>query len=122
MLFALGIELFDAGLWFEAHEPWEEIWRSDRPQPRELFQGLVQAAAGLHIWHQRRRAAAASRMLGRAIDKLSAFAPSTLGVELEELVASLREWRRWLDGAEGPPPDPPRIGAAGKRSGERRGC
>ena len=32
-----AIGLFNAGRFFDAHEPWEEIWRSTNPEPRDLF-------------------------------------------------------------------------------------
>ncbi|PYQ54387.1 MAG: hypothetical protein DMF53_29615, partial [Acidobacteria bacterium] len=46
-LFRVGIDLVNRGQFFAAHEAWEEIWRSTTPEPRGLFQGLIQVAAAL---------------------------------------------------------------------------
>lgn len=43
--FARGIELFEAGAYFEAHEVWEEAWQHSRGTTRALLQGLIQLAA-----------------------------------------------------------------------------
>ena len=75
-----GVELFNEGRFFDSHEYFEEIWRSTNPEPRSLFQGLVQVAAGLHIWHDRRKAAPAARVLGRGMQRLSQFRPETFGI------------------------------------------
>ena len=40
--------LFDAGLYFEAHEVLEPYWMRAQDEEREILQGLIQVAAGLH--------------------------------------------------------------------------
>lgn len=51
-IFHEGLELFNAGQWFEAHEAWEDIWHM-ASGPRKLFyQGLIQCA--VTIEHMRR--------------------------------------------------------------------
>ncbi len=47
-LLADGINFFNAGRYFEAHEAWEDLWRETRGPLRLYYQGLVQAAVGLH--------------------------------------------------------------------------
>ena len=47
-LLAEGINFFNAGRYFEAHERWEDLWRETRGPLRLFYQGLVQAAVGLH--------------------------------------------------------------------------
>lgn len=44
MSWARGVELFNQGLFWEAHEAWEKIWLSDRC-PR--MRGMIQYAAAL---------------------------------------------------------------------------
>src|SRR5213076_1683753 len=43
-----GIIFFNAGRYFEAHEAWEDLWRVSGGPLRLFYQGLVQAAVGLH--------------------------------------------------------------------------
>ena len=51
-LFREGIELFNAGEWFEAHEVWEDAWRMATGQRKLFYQGLIQCAVTLE--HVRR--------------------------------------------------------------------
>jgi predicted metal-dependent hydrolase len=106
-LFEEGIAFFDAGRFFEAHEPWEEIWRSTNPEPRDFYQGLVQVAAGLHIWLARRKPAPAARVLGRGVRRLRALQAQNLGIDIPALVAALEPWQSWL--AARPHAAPPQL-------------
>ena len=51
-LFHAGLELFNRGDWFEAHETWEEIWHMASGQRKTFYQGLIQCAVTLE--HLRR--------------------------------------------------------------------
>lgn len=120
-LFRHGAELFDGGRYFEAHEPWEEIWRSRNPEPRELFRGLVQVAAGFHHWFERGRAGPAARLLARGAGRLAPFAdapetaPASATIDLVGFVDQLARWRAWLVEHAGEPPPPPRLRPARER-------
>jgi predicted metal-dependent hydrolase len=103
-LFEEGLAFFNAGRLFEAHEPWEEIWRSTNPEPRNLYQGLVQVAAGLHIWLARGKPAPAARVLGRGVERLRQFQPTAVGIDIAALVAALEPWQSWLEESTGPAP------------------
>lgn len=109
LLLRRGVELFNAGRFFDAHEPWEEIWRSRSPEPRHFFKGLVQVAAGLHIWHERGRAAPATRVLRRGMQRLEPFRPAALGIDVEALLEALEPWLRGLEAHGRPPTSIPRI-------------
>ena len=52
-----GIELFNAGRYWDAHEAWEEAWMPDRRGPDSgFYKGLIQVAAGcLHYTRHNRR-------------------------------------------------------------------
>jgi len=52
-----GIELFNEGRYWDAHEAWEEAWMPDRHGPDSgFFKGLIQVAAGcLHYTRHNRR-------------------------------------------------------------------
>jgi uncharacterized protein len=43
-----GIEHFNAGRYFEAHEIWEEIWMRSSGDSKLFYQMLIQAAVGFH--------------------------------------------------------------------------
>lgn len=42
-----GIELFNRGDFFEAHEVWEDLWAESTGDGHRFTQGLIQAAVGL---------------------------------------------------------------------------
>lgn len=108
-LFLEGIERFNRGEHFESHESWEEIWRSTAPEPRDLFQGLVQIAAGMHHFLDLDHPASAARVLGKGRRRLETFLPGTHGLDLEKLVLAVRAWEEWLKQREGEAPPVPRI-------------
>jgi predicted metal-dependent hydrolase len=108
--------LFDGGRFFAAHEGWEEIWRSTDPEPRDLWQGLVQLAAAFHHLTVRGRADVALRVLGKARRRLAnlppaaAFHCASLGLDLAALLAAIDAWSSWLAAdTPGAPPPPVRL-------------
>lgn len=104
-----GLERFNRGEFFASHESWEEVWRSTSPEPRDLFQGLVQIAAGMHHFLDRGNAEPARRLLGKGRDRLEPFPAVTLGLDLAGLVATVRVWEAWLAAPAGEAPAPPRL-------------
>jgi uncharacterized protein len=42
-----GIQFFNDGDFFEAHEVWEDLWADSHGDERRFVQGLIQAAVGL---------------------------------------------------------------------------
>jgi predicted metal-dependent hydrolase len=43
-----GIELFNAGEFFDAHEALEDVWREAGGAEKPFLQGLIQIAVALH--------------------------------------------------------------------------
>lgn len=99
-----GAALFNAGLFFEAHEYWEDVWRGSRPPERAFYHGLVQAAAG--SYHaEKGNAHGAAVLLSKARVKLEAYAPRYLGLDVAALLAALsavRTGRPSEEAAAGP--------------------
>ncbi|MFL6236194.1 MAG: DUF309 domain-containing protein [Thermoanaerobaculia bacterium] len=106
-LFRTGIDLFNQGRFFAAHEAWEEIWRSTSPEPRGLFQGLIQVAAALHQHLDLKRTEGPSRTLAKARRNLEPFAPEALGIDVADLLDQVGRWEGWLEGREGEAPPVP---------------
>ena len=88
-----GIELFDRGQFFEAHEVWEDAWRRARGDDQVLLHGLIQAAAGFHKLQILQPSGAAS-LLTKAAAKLAAIPPGAPVATLPEFRASLESWIR----------------------------
>jgi uncharacterized protein len=81
-----GVALFNQGLYWEAHEAWEEAWTPDRRGPdRGFYKGLIQVAAGcLHYGRRNRRGALNKWRSGAAY--LRPYLPRHRGIELAPLV------------------------------------
>lgn len=84
-----GIALFNAGDYFEQHEVLEEAWRGERGPIRHLYQGILQVGvAYLHI--QRGNYTGATRLLERALVKLTELPDVCQGVDVAQLVSDAR--------------------------------
>ena len=79
-----------AGEYFAAHEELEDAWRAAPAEERDFLQGLVHVAVA---WYQagRGRQIGTERQLAKAIRRLQPYGPAHRGVELEPLLAQLRE-------------------------------
>ena len=108
-LLRLGVERFNRGEFFAAHEAFEEIWRSTRPEPRDLFQGLVQVAAGLHHGLDRGKPEPARRVMARGRRRLEPLGPAACGLDLASLLAVVEAWERWFAEAGDRPPKLPAL-------------
>jgi hypothetical protein len=83
-----GLELARAGAYFEAHEELETAWRAATADERDFFQGLVHAVVFAYQ-AGRSRAVGAERQREKAIRRLSPYAPSHRGLDLERLLGAL---------------------------------
>jgi uncharacterized protein len=88
-LLAEGIELFNQGEYWHAHEVWEREWTPDRKGPDSgFYKGLIQVAAGcLHYTRHNRRGAINKWRSGA--DYLRPYLPAHKGVKLAPLVGSV---------------------------------
>ncbi len=84
-----GIDLFNSGRFWDAHEAWEEVWMPDRKAPDAgFYKGLIQIAAGcLHYGRHNRRGAVNKWRSGA--DYLRPYLPSNHGVRLGPLVSTV---------------------------------
>ena len=102
-----GIELFNRGRYFEAHEALEEAWRASPPEHKQCMQGLVQAAVGMHHFGHGNMTGARG-VLARAVRNIEPYAPERLGLTLAPLLESLRAWLACAEQG-GEPPAPPAM-------------
>ena len=104
-MFRRGVELFDAGYYWEAHEAWEALWHAAgrRGATADVLRGLIKlAAAGIKV---RERREGGVRTHGRRAAECFARARRQGGVH--QLGLDLDVWiERALAIAEGPPTDP----------------
>jgi uncharacterized protein len=86
-----GVELFNAGSYWAAHEAWEEEWLPDRKGPEGgFYKGLIQVAAGCLHYTRRNRRGALNKWRSGA-DYLRPYLPQHRGLALAPLVAAVDE-------------------------------
>ncbi len=89
--FEQGVELFNAGRFFECHEAWEEVWKRRSGQEKLFLQGMIQAAAAL-LHAGRGNRAGAESLYAKAREKLERFPGDYMGLALSEFREALREF------------------------------
>ena len=79
-----GLEYFNAGKYFEAHEELETAWRREKGPIRELYRGVLQV--GVAYYHiQRRNYNAALKMFSHCRQWLDPFPAECCGIDLARL-------------------------------------
>lgn len=82
--FKRGIELFNDGEFFEAHEVLEDLWRTQGEPERQFTQAIIQIAVG--IYHLKRdNFVGASKLFKRALRRLELFIGICQGVDSERM-------------------------------------
>jgi predicted metal-dependent hydrolase len=105
--FLLGVELFNRGEFFEAHEVWEDLWRDGPPAERRFFQGLIQAAVAALHW-SRGNAAGARRLYHSGRKYMDPYRPAHRGLAIDPFWDALAAHLAGALGGAGTAP-PPRI-------------
>ena len=94
-LFQDGINLFNSGHYFEAHEVWEDLWRESSGPLRLYYQGLIHAAAGLHHLRKGNHGGARSQLV-KSVTKLEQYPEIYCGINKGRLVSDLQKLLRNL--------------------------
>ncbi len=99
---ARGADLFNRGLYWEAHEAWEELWLELEDEPKLFVQGLIQVAAAGHKAFVQKQPRGCVKLLTSALEKLDRVPPDSYEVETRRFLPAVRrmldEARRWLEG------------------------
>jgi len=78
-----GIEHFNMGRYFDAHEVWEEIWLRSTGDTKVFYQMLIQAAVALHHY-ERGNSRGARGMYANVVDKLAKLPAALMSLDLIE--------------------------------------
>ncbi len=91
--FEEGIELFNAGKFFECHEAWEEVWKRSEGAEKLFYQGMIQAAVA--ILHAERGNLGGARSLYRkSRSKLDPLPGRHMGLALGKFREQLRDFMK----------------------------
>jgi hypothetical protein len=91
---AKGIAEFNAWRFYDCHETLEDIWREVGSKGEEgtladFYQGIIKVAAGFHhVLRDNHKGAI--NLLSDAFRLLEPFRPTTLGVNVDQLLAEVR--------------------------------
>ena len=100
-----GLDQVRSGQYFEAHESFEDAWRTAEPAEKDFLQGLVHVTVA---WYQARRGnrTGCERQLAKAQRRLAAFVPEHRGVDVATVLRSVDEAAEIVAGGslELPPP------------------
>lgn len=94
---AQGVMLFNAGLFFEAHEALENVWRDAQGDTKVFLQGMAQIAAALHH-HTNGNDSGARTLLSKGCQKLRATAAVVPALDVHGFLAELEPWGACLGG------------------------
>ena len=84
-----GIELYNAGEFFESHEVLEEAWTPERGPRRLFLQSLIHVAVGAYHC-SRANAVGACRQLRKALRKMEPYLPECENVDTARLYGDAR--------------------------------
>lgn len=88
------VELFNAGRYWHAHEALEPLWLETPAPRRELYRGLIQAAAAM-VHHERGNRHGVQVLHAKARAKLIAFAPVEDGLDIRAFLFELEQCLFW---------------------------
>lgn len=88
LLLLRGVEEFNHGHFFEAHELWEELWNESVGEEKRFYQGLIQIAAGYHKLSLAQHRGA-YKLLERGRQTLVELPPDSVNFDLAPLLAAV---------------------------------
>jgi uncharacterized protein len=110
--FVSGLELFNAGRFFECHEAWEAVWKVSVSAEKIFLQGLIQVAAALvHV--QRGNLRGAIALYRKARDKLASPPQRYRTLMIEEFRVALDDYFGAVANGTSPQPRAPVLAQRG---------
>jgi len=80
-----GIELFNKGDYFEAHEVWEDLWHGTHDKSKNFIQGLIQVTSAFH--HFSNANLRGARILHNSgVELLSPYKDRMMGMDVKGLL------------------------------------
>ena len=98
-LYQKGLDAFNSGRFYEAHEHWEEVWLKTANPDKMFLQGLIQVAAAFHH-HSRDNFLGTRNLLRAGLLKLDCFPNIHGGLQIEALRQGVRGWLDDLEAGE----------------------
>jgi hypothetical protein len=92
-LFYRGLERFNAGRWFDAHEEWEDLWHRASGNRKRFIQALIQCAVAIE--HVRRGNPRGVRSVWTSASaKLAGFDGEAFGFRVRDIERTMADYLR----------------------------
>jgi len=91
-----GIAQFNREEWFDCHETLEDLWIGEPGLIRDMYQGILQVAVGLHHWKTGNYGGAVL-LLRKGVELLGHVDADCHGVDLGALMADASRLRERLE-------------------------
>lgn len=88
-MFRRGVDLFNAGDFYECHEVFEELWMHSQAPDRRFLQSLIHFAVGFYH-HGRGNRNGATRQLHKGLQKIQDYLPDWDGVRTGSIEGEVR--------------------------------
>lgn len=103
--FLEGIELFNGGNYYKAHDPWESLWLERFGEEKDFIQGLILSTVAIHHYTRGNLRGARSRYR-LAVDKLQKYPDVFWDVDLRNFLRRMKGvMHRALTESDPPPID-----------------
>jgi hypothetical protein len=89
--YLVGIDHFNEGRYYDAHEVWEEIWLRSSGVAKLFYQTLIQAAVGL-LHYERGNARGAKGMFNNVCERLRQLPSDYMSLDLVEFEKQFRSF------------------------------
>ncbi len=93
---AEGVDHFNAGRFWEAHESWEVLWMKAEGEERQFLQGLIQLTAAYHH-AQRGTLSGAARLFEAALRRMHPFPGGHDEIDRSAAVSAAARHRIWAE-------------------------
>ena len=93
LLYLWGVDLFNRGYWWEAHEVWEALWKCSAPLVGVYLQGLIQIGAAC-LKAEAGNPVGTERLVGKGrqrLERVCRAEPVYMGLDLTVLLPQL-DW------------------------------
>ena len=87
--FSHGIDLFNEGKFWHAHEAWDEVMKRHAESGRSFFQGLLQMATAYHHLMLKKSFRGVVHHFEKALSFLTAFPSMYLGIDVRNVLITL---------------------------------
>jgi predicted metal-dependent hydrolase len=84
-----GIQAFNQGMYYNAHEYFEDAWRDTPDNSREVYRALLHLSGGYYRLSQD-RSQAARKFFIRALTWIETFSSPFLGIDTAAIIAQLQ--------------------------------